>query len=170
MNTTPSSSTDVYDSDANSTERSGISIDYPSNSMLSIHFGSIQNVSRMHRGSRAMFLKNANRFEEIPEPSEDIKVMELMNIDVELPPYDDTLYWCRVFRVNDFTEKSHLIKVRRVLLTMSSLISKGNNERVKQPSAELDILLKIVFNLLVLICYIVILACSHLCMQPPSLY
>lgn len=63
-------------------------------------------------GSQPMFLVNPRTSDYIPEPKEDIKVLELLNFDVDLPKFDDTLYWCRIFKINEFLDKSQLIKVR----------------------------------------------------------
>lgn len=42
-----------------------------------------------------------------------INTMELRNQDVELPQdADESKYWCKVFELNDFRQKQHLIKVR----------------------------------------------------------
>lgn len=37
--------------------------------------------------------------------------LELRNQDVELPQADDTRFWCKVFELQDFRQKHHLIKV-----------------------------------------------------------
>lgn len=73
----------------------------------------IANMSRIEWGSRLMFLKNPSGMNDINEPADTIKVLELMNLDVEMPPYDDTLYWCKIFKINEFMDKSQIIKVRR---------------------------------------------------------
>lgn len=74
----------------------------------------IENIAGAEGGSRLMFLKNPSSVNSINEPAENIKVLELLNMDVELPPYDDTLYWCKIFKINDFMERSQLIKARKV--------------------------------------------------------
>lgn len=38
--------------------------------------------------------------------------LELRNQDVELPRADETRFWCKVFELQDFRQKQHLIKVR----------------------------------------------------------
>lgn len=42
---------------------------------------------------------------------DDIETLELRNVDVELPLGGDTLYWCKMFKLNDIARKSHVIKV-----------------------------------------------------------
>lgn len=37
--------------------------------------------------------------------------LELRNVDVVLPSGDDTLYWCKMFKLADIEQKSHVIKV-----------------------------------------------------------
>lgn len=38
--------------------------------------------------------------------------LELRNVDVELPQGGDTLYWCKMFKLKDIGQKSHVIKVQ----------------------------------------------------------
>lgn len=74
--------------------------------------GPINNISQLHQGGRPLFLLHpTSSFSDIPEPRNTVRVLELLNTDVDLPPYDDTLYWCKVFRVTEFMERSQLIKV-----------------------------------------------------------
>lgn len=39
------------------------------------------------------------------------RTMELRNQDVELPQADETRFWCKMFELQDFRQKHHLIKV-----------------------------------------------------------
>lgn len=48
-----------------------------------------------------------------------MKVHELKNLDVELPQGDDTLHWCKMFKMNDILRKHHLIRVSRILLIIA---------------------------------------------------
>lgn len=75
--------------------------------------GPLDDVGELHQGSKTMFLKNPSALDEVPEAVEDVKVLELLNQDVDLPAYDNTLYWCRIFKFNEFVERSQLIKVSR---------------------------------------------------------
>lgn len=38
-------------------------------------------------------------------------MLELRNQDVELPQADETRFWCKMFELQDFRQKHHLIKV-----------------------------------------------------------
>jgi hypothetical protein len=39
------------------------------------------------------------------------KVIELRNVDVELPSDGESLHWCKMFKLTDITRKHHLIHV-----------------------------------------------------------
>lgn len=41
----------------------------------------------------------------------DVATLELRNVDVELPGGGDTLHWCKMFKLKDIGQKSHVIKV-----------------------------------------------------------
>lgn len=43
--------------------------------------------------------------------SNQLHIFEALNEDVRLPQGDDTLYWCKVFEFEDFSQKQHLVKV-----------------------------------------------------------
>lgn len=43
---------------------------------------------------------------------EHIRILELRNEDVELPRFDDSLIWCKMFKLDDMKHKHHLIRVR----------------------------------------------------------
>lgn len=45
---------------------------------------------------------------------DDVEVLELRNVDVELPVGSQTLYWCKLFKLNDIARKSHVIKVGKI--------------------------------------------------------
>uniref|UniRef100_T1GKL6 DOMON domain-containing protein n=1 Tax=Megaselia scalaris TaxID=36166 RepID=T1GKL6_MEGSC len=47
----------------------------------------------------------------IQRGDERIRMLELRNEDVELPDGDDTLYWCKMFKLEDINRKHHLIRV-----------------------------------------------------------
>lgn len=40
-----------------------------------------------------------------------LHIFEVLNEDVRLPQGDDTLYWCKIFEFEDFSQKQHLVKV-----------------------------------------------------------
>lgn len=40
-----------------------------------------------------------------------VRILELRNEDVELPGADDTLIWCKMFKLDDMKHKHHLIRV-----------------------------------------------------------
>lgn len=52
----------------------------------------------------------------IQRGDERIRMLELRNEDVELPDGDDTLYWCKMFKLEDINRKHHLIRVRIYIL------------------------------------------------------
>ncbi len=51
----------------------------------------------------------------------EIHSMELRNQDVQLPRYEETMYWCRVFKLSDITHKHHIIKYEPVFESTSSI-------------------------------------------------
>lgn len=65
-----------------------------------------------YRGSQSIYLMNFNNLDEL-QPATDgaYEVIELLNDNVELPPNDDTLYWCKMFKLEEFQQKVHIIKV-----------------------------------------------------------
>ena len=40
-----------------------------------------------------------------------IKILEMRNQDVELPTYETSLHWCKMFKLNDIVRKHHIVKV-----------------------------------------------------------
>lgn len=71
--------------------------------------GNLPNPEVAFRGYRSLFLTQKPQQHQIVDPN--MKVMELRNQDVELPQGDDTLYWCKMFKLQDINQKSHVIKV-----------------------------------------------------------
>lgn len=99
----------------------------------SVIAGNLPDPAASFRGFRSLFLtqtpkirstasdeQTTNAGEEDVEKDEevnvtqlpdDIETLELRNVDVELPLGSDTLYWCKMFKLNDIARKSHVIKV-----------------------------------------------------------
>lgn len=42
---------------------------------------------------------------------EHVRILELRNEDVELPRFDDSLIWCKMFKLDDMKHKHHIIRV-----------------------------------------------------------
>lgn len=74
--------------------------------------GNLPNPQEAYKGYRSMFLTQKPHQPESIDPH--MKVLELRNEDVELPQGDDTLYWCKMFKLQDIYQKSHVIKVSRI--------------------------------------------------------
>lgn len=82
--------------------------------------GNLPDPTSAFRGYRSLFLTQkphqdalADGVGESAAVMEDVPlILELRNEDVELPAGDDTLYWCKMFKLQDITQKSHVIKVR----------------------------------------------------------
>lgn len=63
---------------------------------------------RLHDESRSSAnMDYGNKAPVVPS----VYTMELRNQDVTLPQVDDTQFWCKVFEVQQFRQKQHLIKV-----------------------------------------------------------
>ncbi|KFB49440.1 hypothetical protein ZHAS_00017545 [Anopheles sinensis] len=61
------------------------------------------------KGSRSIFLTQRSSQDDLGnEPS--VNVLELRNEDVELPEADESLYWCKIFKLDDFVQKHHLVR------------------------------------------------------------
>uniref|UniRef100_A0A182TK92 Uncharacterized protein n=1 Tax=Anopheles melas TaxID=34690 RepID=A0A182TK92_9DIPT len=64
------------------------------------------------KGSRSIFLTQRSAQDELSNaPS--VSILELRNEDVELPDSDESLYWCKIFKLDDFAQKHHLVRVSR---------------------------------------------------------
>lgn len=72
--------------------------------------GSLPSPSEAFRGYRPLFLTQRVNQESIKMDSR-MKILELRNQDVELPLGDDTLHWCKVFKLSDINRKHHLVRV-----------------------------------------------------------
>lgn len=82
--------------------------------------GNLPNPTTAFKGYRSLFLMQkphqpdaAGSSSSSTSTSNDphMKIMELRNQDVELPQGDDTLYWCKMFKLKDIDQKSHVVKV-----------------------------------------------------------
>lgn len=72
-----------------------------------------RNSQEAYKGYRSLFLtQKPHQRESIAiDTDPNVKVFELRNEDVELPQGDDTLYWCKMFKLQDIHQKSHVVKV-----------------------------------------------------------
>lgn len=79
--------------------------------------GNLPDPAAAFRGYRSLFLTQkphkdpSEGVAETAAPEEASAILELRNEDVELPAGDDTLYWCKMFKLQDVNQKSHVIKV-----------------------------------------------------------
>lgn len=88
----------------------------------SVIAGNLPDPAAAFRGYRSLFLNQmpahqdaltGGLVEASPAgvPEQPPLTLELRNEDVELPAGDDTLYWCKMFKLQDISQKSHVIKV-----------------------------------------------------------
>jgi hypothetical protein len=73
--------------------------------------GTLPKPLEAYRGSKSLFLTQRSSQSTPGKTDENVRTIELKNEDVELPHNDDTLYWCKVFKMNDFEQKHHIIRV-----------------------------------------------------------
>lgn len=75
--------------------------------------GNLPNPQEAYKGYRSLFLTQKPHQPESMSINTDpnVKVLEWRNEDVELPMGDDTLYWCKMFKLHDIHQKSHVVKV-----------------------------------------------------------
>lgn len=45
------------------------------------------------------------------DASNSIKILDLRNEDAELPDEDNSIYWCKMFKLTDIQRKHHIIRV-----------------------------------------------------------
>lgn len=69
--------------------------------------GALPNFSKAFKDYRPLYI--TQKFQQIPVQR--TRVLDLRNEDVELPIGDDTLYWCKMFKLEDINRKHHLIRV-----------------------------------------------------------
>lgn len=75
--------------------------------------GNLPNPQEAYKGYRSLFLtqKSHQRESMAIDTDPNVKILELRNEDVELPQADDTIYWCKMFKLQDIYQKSHVVKV-----------------------------------------------------------
>lgn len=81
--------------------------------------GNLPNPTTAFKGYRSLFLMQKPHTITTATPDTaggsnndpNLKIIELRNQDVELPQGDDTLYWCKMFKLQDIDQKSHVVKV-----------------------------------------------------------
>ena len=72
--------------------------------------GSLPDYGGAFKQSRSLFL--TQRVNQIPIRLDSrTKIMELRNQDAKLPLGDDTMHWCKMFKLNDLNRKHHIIRV-----------------------------------------------------------
>lgn len=91
--------------------------------------GSLPNPTMAYRGYVPLLLTQRTTAKDAPATSSDkidasqplyagstpiFSTLELRNQDVELPQADETRFWCKIFELQDFRQKHHLIKVRHL--------------------------------------------------------
>uniref|UniRef100_A0AAG5DFT0 DOMON domain-containing protein n=1 Tax=Anopheles atroparvus TaxID=41427 RepID=A0AAG5DFT0_ANOAO len=73
------------------------------------------------KGSRSIFLTQRSSQDELTNDGS-ISVLELRNEDVELPEADESLYWCKIFKLDDFVQKHHLVRYEPVFDSPTSVL------------------------------------------------
>ncbi|XP_021710974.1 MOXD1 homolog 2 [Aedes aegypti] len=73
------------------------------------------------KGSRSVFLTQRTN-QHLLTNEADINILELRNMDVELPESDESLYWCKIFKLDDFHQKHHLIRYEPVFDSSTSVL------------------------------------------------
>lgn len=73
--------------------------------------GNLPDPTAAFKGYRSLFLMQKPHQPDAVIDAQTTRTMELRNQDVELPQGDDTLYWCKMFKLEDIDQKSHVVKV-----------------------------------------------------------
>ncbi|XP_055619095.1 MOXD1 homolog 2-like [Toxorhynchites rutilus septentrionalis] len=82
--------------------------------------GSLPDPAEAFKQARSLFL--TQRVNQSPiKLDARMKIMELRNQDVELPRADNTLHWCKMFKLSDINRKHHLIRYEPVFDSASSV-------------------------------------------------
>ncbi|XP_058462666.1 MOXD1 homolog 2-like [Malaya genurostris] len=82
--------------------------------------GSLPDPAEAFKQARSLFL--TQRVNQAPiKLDARMKIMELRNQDVELPRADNTLHWCKMFKLSDINRKHHLIRYEPVFDSASSV-------------------------------------------------
>ncbi|XP_065076570.1 MOXD1 homolog 2-like [Ochlerotatus camptorhynchus] len=73
------------------------------------------------KGSRSLFLTQRTNQKPLANAA-DVNILELRNEDVELPESDESLYWCKIFKLDDFHQKHHLVRYEPVFDSSTSVL------------------------------------------------
>uniref|UniRef100_A0A182MXM8 DOMON domain-containing protein n=1 Tax=Anopheles dirus TaxID=7168 RepID=A0A182MXM8_9DIPT len=73
------------------------------------------------KGSRSVFLTQRSSQDELSNAPA-VSILELRNEDVELPDSDESLYWCKIFKLDDFAQKHHLVRYEPVFDSSTSVL------------------------------------------------
>ncbi|XP_053685794.1 MOXD1 homolog 2-like [Sabethes cyaneus] len=83
--------------------------------------GSLPAPLESFKGSRSVFLTQRTSQHPLQNPAS-INILELRNEDVELPESDESLYWCKIFKLDDFHQKHHLVRYEPVFDSSTSVL------------------------------------------------
>ncbi|EDW70050.1 MOXD1 homolog 2 [Drosophila virilis] len=87
----------------------------------SVRPGTLPDPARAFRPYRPMVLMQRAQLQ-LPSPHDErVRVLELRNEDVELPPGDTPLFWCKMFKLEDINRKHHLIRYEPIYDSSSSV-------------------------------------------------
>ena len=64
-----------------------------------------------YKGTRSLYLINHSDMESMEDTAEGLLKIELTNQNVPLSKTDESLHWCKYFKLDSFIYKNHLIKV-----------------------------------------------------------
>lgn len=86
--------------------------------------GSLPDPAEAFKQARSLFL--TQRVNQAPiKLDARMKIMELRNQDVELPRADNTLHWCKMFKLSDINRKHHLIRVSSFVVPLARHLRVG---------------------------------------------
>ncbi|KAK7072077.1 DBH-like monooxygenase protein 1 [Halocaridina rubra] len=83
--------------------------------------GDMDMLMHSHRGTKSIYLREPTF--ELPQFSEEIKTVEFLASNVELPDDLDTMYWCQIYKFPDLKSKHHM-------LGYVPVIQEGHQEQV----------------------------------------
>jgi len=64
-------------------------------------------------GAQPVYIIDRSKFTKEQDPP-DVKIWDLMNFEVSVPENEDTLYWCRIFKLPPLDRKHHMIRYEPV--------------------------------------------------------
>lgn len=73
--------------------------------------GSLPNPQLAFKGYIPLSITQRTQDEQRTVDPSKIQSIEIRNQDAKLPFGDDTLYWCKIFEMENFNQKQHLIRV-----------------------------------------------------------